>query len=37
MKETEHLEGLAVNGRVIIKHMLINQYRRAWTGFNWLG
>jgi len=37
MKEKEHLEGLGVNGRVMIKHMLIKQYRRAWTGFSWLG
>jgi len=37
MKETEHLEGIGVNEKVMIKHMLIKQYRRAWTGFSWLG
>jgi hypothetical protein len=36
-KETEHLEGPFVNGRVMIKQMLIKQYGREWIGFNWLG
>jgi hypothetical protein len=36
LKEGDHLEGLGIEGRIIIKCAFQTQDGRAWTGFIWL-
>jgi hypothetical protein len=36
LKETDDMEGLSTNGKILFKLILKIQGARLWTGFNWL-
>jgi hypothetical protein len=36
LKESEHLEGLGVEGRIILDCILEKYVLKLWTGFIWL-